>query len=145
MRPQRCGFLPAVFLLAAAGCGEDAPKPGLDGTWAGISLVTREGKQDDAFARTIRWTIAGDKIAITDQRIQEATKGAINVDDTKRPKAFDAGGKEGGGTFAWSGIYELEGDTLKVCYVLTNAGAAERPKEFKAKPACLLILKRVSK
>ena len=131
--------------LPPGGCGRGAPKPGLDGTWAGISLVTREGKQDDAFARTIRWTIAGDTIAVTDQRIQEEAQGAIKVDDTKRPKTFDAGGKEGGGTFAWSGIYDLEGDTLKVCYVLTNVGDAERPKEFKAKPASLLILKRVNK
>jgi uncharacterized protein (TIGR03067 family) len=143
MRVLPCGYFRVIFLLVAAGCGPGAPKQGLDGTWAGVSLVTREGKQDDAFARTIRWTIAGDTIAATDQRIQEAARGTIKVDDTKRPQTFDAVGKPGGGSFAWSGIYDLEGDTLKVCYVLTNTGD-KRPKEFKAKPAFLLVLKRIN-
>lgn len=30
----------------------------------------------------------------------------------------------------WVGIYELSGDTLKVCYRYSNDGMAKRPKEF---------------
>jgi uncharacterized protein (TIGR03067 family) len=142
MRIRLVGVLPAVLLLAA-GCGPDAPPPGLDGTWMGVRLVNGLGKNDDAFARTIRWTIAGDTILVTDAVSQEGLKGAFRVDDTKRPKWFNAGGEAGRGGLSWSGIYELEGDTLKVCYVVTSRGYLPRPEGFRAKPAILLTLKRV--
>ena len=32
----------------------------------------------------------------------------------------------------WVGIYELSGDTLKVCYRYNNDGTANRSKEFTA-------------
>jgi uncharacterized protein (TIGR03067 family) len=132
-------------LLAATGCEQNAPQPGLEGTWMGISLVTSEGKNADAFARTIRWTIAGDSILVTDAVLQEGARGAFRVDDTRRPKWFNAGGKEGRGGLSWSGIYEMEGDTLKVCHVVMSRGHVPRPEEFRAKPAYLLTLKRVTK
>jgi uncharacterized protein (TIGR03067 family) len=143
MRAQLAGVIPAVLLLAAAGCEQESSKPGLDGTWAGVSLMTHHGYRDDAFARTIRWTITGETSAISDQIMQEGVRGTIKVDDKSSPKMFDVQGKSGG-TFSWSGIYELEGDTLKVCYVLSNV-AHVRPKEFRAKPAYVLTLKRVAR
>jgi uncharacterized protein (TIGR03067 family) len=144
MRTRLLGVLPALFLLAA-GCVQDAPQPGLEGTWMGVSLVTGQGKNDDSFAKTIRWTIAGDTILVTDAVRQDGMRGAFRVDDTKRPKWFNAGGEAGRGGLSWSGIYELEGDTLKVCYVVTSRGYLPRPEEFRAKPAILLTLKRVGK
>src|ERR1700722_20258338 len=101
MRAQHYGVFLAVFLLAAAGCGQDPPKPAtLDGTWAGVSMVGNQGKEADAFDRTIRWTIAGDTIAISDQRVQDHIKATLKVDATTNPKTIDAQGK-GGGALAW--------------------------------------------
>ncbi len=144
MRTRLGVALPAVLLLAV-GCVQDAPQPGLEGTWMGVSLVTGAGKNGDAFARTIRWTIAGDTILITDASQQDGVRGAFRVDDTKRPKWFNAGGEAGRGGLSLSGIYELEGNTLKLCYMDTSRGYRPRPEEFRAKPAILLTLKRVGK
>src|SRR5262249_35257827 len=123
--------------------GPEKPKPGLNDTWMGVSMVRHDGKSDVAFARTIRWTIAGNSLAITDQRIQEAAKGTIDIFGTMLPKKFDAEGNQGGEPFNWSASLELDGDMLKVCYLPGNQSGPVRPKEFKAKPATLLILKRV--
>jgi uncharacterized protein (TIGR03067 family) len=111
----------------------------------GVSLVTTQGKNDDSFAKTIRWTIADGTIFVTDARRQDGMRGAFRVDDAKRPKWFNAGGEAGRGGLSWSGIFELEGDTLKACYVVTDRGYLPRPKEFRAKPAVLLTLKRVGR
>src|SRR5690348_11323149 len=144
MMRARLGVLPA-FILLVAGCEQDTPKPGLEGTWMGISLVNGLGKNDDAFARTIRWTITGETILITDAVRQDGMRGAFRVDDTKRPKWFKAGGEAGRGGLSLSGIYELEGNTLRVCFMETSRGYRPRPDEFRAKPAILLTLKRVGK
>jgi uncharacterized protein (TIGR03067 family) len=130
-----------VFLLAAAGCEPEPPRAELDGMWKGVGMITSRGKDDDSFARTITWTISGDKIIVHDATLRDEVAGSLTV-DTKR-KTFDAAGKGDAGSFAWTGIYQLEKDTLRVCYAVENNGYAKRPKEFGANPAILLILKRV--
>lgn len=56
-------------------------------------------------------------------------KGKFEIDP--KTKAFDWIGKgPGGNAVEWVGIYELSGDTLKVCYRYNNDGMAKRPKEF---------------
>jgi uncharacterized protein (TIGR03067 family) len=65
------------------------------------------------------------------------------VDVAKKPKTIDitfTEGPEKGKTIV--GIYELEGDTYKVCI---NVNGKERPKEFAAKAGSghgLEVLKR---
>jgi uncharacterized protein (TIGR03067 family) len=145
MRARFCSVAATIFMLVAVGCLPDGPKAGLDGVWAGVILVSREGKEDNSFAKTIRWTIKGDTIAISDARVQEAAHGTFKVADTTNPKEFDAKSKEGGGSFALAGIYEQDGDTLKVCYVPMGGGYFTRPTEFDAKSAIRLTLKRVAK
>jgi uncharacterized protein (TIGR03067 family) len=70
--------------------------------------------------------------------------GFIDIDATQNPKTFEAGGIRGTGSEAvrlnWSGIYEIQGDTLTLCFI---DGTGKRPKEFKSRPAELLVLKRV--
>jgi uncharacterized protein (TIGR03067 family) len=130
-----------LFLLVAPGCDLDGPRPELDGMWRGVYLVTSQGKDADDFAKTITWTISGDRIVVHDATLREEVVGTIIV-DAKR-KTVDAEGKGEGGSFAWTGIYKLEKDTLKVCYAVERNGYAKRPKEYKANPAIVLILKRV--
>jgi uncharacterized protein (TIGR03067 family) len=58
-------------------------------------------------------------------------KGNLKLDPKKKPKEVDVEGVDGpnmGKTY--KAIYEIDGDTLKVCYDL---GGTDRPKEFKTK------------
>jgi uncharacterized protein (TIGR03067 family) len=138
MKPLFLGMFPAMFLLATATSAQDATKSELEGTWTAISLVTTDGKKDDEYAKTISWTIVGDKFTHKEKLI--TVRSTIKVDARKRPKTFDVEFTGPVVTAYWAGIYELEGDTLRVCY--TDTRNAERPKDFKAKEAVLLVLKR---
>lgn len=69
---------------------------------------------------------------------EQTDRGTVKVDSSKTPKTIDITGTEGpnkGKTFP--AIYELSGDTLKVCY---NLGGADRPTEFKTKEGTQLFL-----
>ena len=92
--------------------GEFGGKPFPEETLKTIKLVLK----DDTYTVTV-----GDKV----------DRGTVKLDVSKSPKTLDITGTEGpnkGKTF--TAIYELSGDTLKVCYNLTGT---ERPSEFKTK------------
>jgi uncharacterized protein (TIGR03067 family) len=119
------------------------PKSELDGSWKGISFEGTDGKRDDVKAVATHLTIAGEQMKLTISTLSGEIHCVIATDATQNPKAFDARGskilKEGTASIDWVGIYEREGDTLRLCYVWKGHG--ERPKEFKSNPAELLILK----
>ena len=65
-------------------------------------------------------------------------KGTYTLDSTSKPKSMTVSGTEGpnhGKTFP--AIYELKGDTLRICYDLSGA---KRPTEFKSIPGTRLYL-----
>lgn len=65
-------------------------------------------------------------------------KGTTAIDATKTPKQLDIKGTDGpnkGKTFLC--IYEIDGDTLKVCYDLSGKA---RPTEFKTTAGTMLFL-----
>jgi uncharacterized protein (TIGR03067 family) len=145
----------ALFALVAAaaslGCpgkppaqptqgGAEQPKatPKLDGTWQAVRIEAEDGTSGNDMASVTRLTIAGEKLKVT---LGAANiDGFITTDTTRNPKTFDAqGSSKEGAKLDWSGIYEFEGDTLKLC--IGEPGA--RPKEFKSNPATLWVLKRV--
>ena len=72
-----------------------------------------------------------------------ADRGTVKLDPSKSPKAMDIRGAEGpnkGKTIL--AIYELDGDTLRVCY--DHSGKA-RPSAFKAEaksPRSLITYRR---
>lgn len=68
----------------------------------------------------------------------EPDRGTYTLDATKGAKGMTIAGTEGpneGKTFP--AIYELEGDTLRICYDLSGAG---RPTEFKSVAGTKLYL-----
>jgi uncharacterized protein (TIGR03067 family) len=65
-------------------------------------------------------------------------KGSLKIDAEKSPKWMDIIGSEGPNKGkSILAIYEINGDTLRICYDL---GGTARPTEFKTKPDSKLFL-----
>jgi uncharacterized protein (TIGR03067 family) len=101
------------------------------GTW---TFVSSEGGGQQLPAGELKelvLTFAGDKHTVKkgDQVVQVGTQ---KLDPSKSPKAIDVTMTEGPNKGAvMLGIYEINGDTLKVCF---DAGGKTRPTEFKSSP-----------
>ncbi len=115
------------------------------GTWT-VELVEAEGKEIPiANFKGMTVTFEGDKytVKIGEKVIQTATQ---KLDPSKSPKSFDGTVAEGPnkGTVILS-IYEISGDTLKVCF---DPEGKKRPTEFKTaagSQTTLAVYKRVKK
>jgi uncharacterized protein (TIGR03067 family) len=135
-------MLPVVAFAWPAGAVED--KEGHRGTW--VPLVAELGKQKFPDA-----TLKAMKLVLTEESYvlnigDQVDKGTVKLDADKTPKAMDITGTEGpnkGRTIL--AIYELKGDSLRVCYDL---GGKARPKEFTTMadqtPLFLVTYKRVN-
>ncbi|MFL5328779.1 MAG: TIGR03067 domain-containing protein [Gemmataceae bacterium] len=116
----------------------------LAGKWQATSMEFGGRKSPDDQVKNITLTIDGDKYTVP--ITAEATdKGTIKLDKKDKLKTMDITGTDGpnkGKTIL--AIYELEGDSLKVCYALDGD---KRPTEFKAGEGKLLLItyKRVNK
>ena len=136
--------LVACILIAAEGKKEKPTKDveKMKGSWT-VAEAVRNGEpagEDDV-----------KKLGVT---IKDSTLTFSTGDDTydvpsswtpaKKPKTIDA--MPAGGQFKdmkMLGIYEIKGDTLKMCYGMPDKGAS--PKEFKSKAhsgTILLVMKR---
>jgi uncharacterized protein (TIGR03067 family) len=106
------------------------------GTWL-ASAAEMGGKPfPDEVRKSIKLTIKDDKYTVMVGNNPD--QGTVKLDPSAKPKAIDITGTEGpnkGKTFL--AIYELDGDTLKVCYDLSGKS---RPKEFKTTEGTLLFL-----
>jgi uncharacterized protein (TIGR03067 family) len=139
----------AVGLLAtAAPIQREDPvkkeKERLQGTWKIVSLKLHGMEAKDPKEREGEFVFKGDKwllmpVAKGDKEVWLPYK----IDVTRKPKEVDLDGI--GGTV--KGIYELEGDTLKLC--LPNPFVSkERPKLLESDrdgKASLIVLKRKKK
>jgi uncharacterized protein (TIGR03067 family) len=135
----------AVMLLlmtGAAWCQDAADKKALDGKWAPTTAELAGIKFVDDQLKAITLVIEGDKYTVNVG--ESVDKGTVKVDAAAKPKALDIMGIEGpnkGKTML--AIYELQGDTLRVCYDLAGKN---RPTEFatsKERPFFLVAYKRV--
>jgi uncharacterized protein (TIGR03067 family) len=124
-----------AFLLAAA-----EPKVGaglLQGTWQVVS-AHYDGKPKEASKQTA-FVFAGNRLTIKESdRSEEAV---IKVNPDPKPSTIDFLSSEGKEETA-RGIYQLDGDTLKLCWSLPGK---DRPTAFESRPdngQTLVILKR---
>jgi uncharacterized protein (TIGR03067 family) len=132
-----CLSVPALAANAAAAKDQES----LQGTWQVVSFKV-EGAQGppEEVIKTMKLTIKGDKMSHggAGGRTEEAT---FTLDATQQPKTLDmtpTAGPDKGKSIL--GIYQLDGDTLKICAAKPETA---RPKEFKeGKEAVLLELKR---
>jgi uncharacterized protein (TIGR03067 family) len=123
-------ILAAIAFVAADDDANKMDKEKLQGDWAAVSMV-RDGMpipRDDAqaFFRTVK----GDKYTVF--RYDEVVnKWTFTIDATKKPKTMDVI-PEGTDDKAKAslGIYEFDGDKLKVCFAMPGK---DRPTEFASK------------
>ena len=128
----------ATILFVAAAWSQDAAdeRKSLQGTWLPTAAELSENPFDEATLKTMKLVVEGDKYTVTVGKAID--KGTIKIDPAAKPKTMDIIGTDGpnkGKTFLT--IYELNGDTLRVCYDLTGK---VRPSEFKTKKGELLFL-----
>ncbi|MCI0457853.1 MAG: TIGR03067 domain-containing protein [Gemmataceae bacterium] len=132
--------LVAVGLLAGSGLTQDeATKKEmklLEGTWT-VESAQRDGKDYDRI-KGDQLIFEGDRLTLKmKDRDQKIT---YKLDVSKKPRAIDITPEGKDKTIP--AIYELKGDTLKLCFAEPDT---ERPTEFKSDEGSrrvLVILKR---
>jgi uncharacterized protein (TIGR03067 family) len=142
MKAQTLAALIAFLLIAAAAPDDEAKKERvkLKGTWSVVSAETNGEKVPDLETKDIKMVFDGDKFI--PKKGEQGKPATFVLDPTKKPKTIDIiipeGNEQGQ---AMQGIYELNGDDLKLCF---NRPGKERPTEFagKAKETVLMLLKR---
>jgi uncharacterized protein (TIGR03067 family) len=132
---KRLPFLLLVLAFAsgAEGPNEDAAAKDLkrmEGDWVVVSMEVDGMKVPDEDAMAYFRSVKGDQYTVSRYR-KVAGKGTIKLDVTKKPRAIDAlPGGAGGEGKSLLGIYEFDGNKLKLCFA--RPGAA-RPTEFSSK------------
>jgi uncharacterized protein (TIGR03067 family) len=126
-----------VVPLSSIAWGDDAKTDTFDGTWLPSSAELGGKQLPEQFCKSMKLVIKDDKYTVTVEK--EATdEGTVKLMPSATPKAMDITGTKGpnkGKTIL--AIYELKGDTLRVCYDLSGK---KRPTEFKTKEGSPLFL-----
>lgn len=133
---RRLAILPlAVILIAWPARGDDpkADDKAAQGTW---ELTEAELGGMKLTLKDVVLTLEDGKYTL---KAESLDKGTYTLNAAKKPKEVDIKGTDGpnkGKTIL--GIYQLDGDTMKVCYDLSGKGA--RPTEFKTAAGTQLFL-----
>jgi uncharacterized protein (TIGR03067 family) len=113
---------------------DDARK--IQGTWKPVTAELAGKPFPDEVRKAMTLVLTDGKYTFTIG--EQKDEGTVKLDPAKSPRAMDVVGTKGpnqGKTFL--AIYELKGDTLRVCYDLSGKA---RPKEFKTQPDTGLFL-----
>jgi uncharacterized protein (TIGR03067 family) len=135
-------FAIAGLMLAVEPGKQETPKDEsvrLEGKWVVVSFS--DAGKDDPDARGGKVIITSDRLTFVDKDGKEVAF-KYRIDATKKPKTIDQSpaNKE---TFTTLGIYEVIGDTARLCVAENAKGEAARPSEFKeGKGQILVVLKR---
>jgi uncharacterized protein (TIGR03067 family) len=100
------------------------------GKWAVVAVEKSGMKIPEEFTKDAAISVKGNTITV--ELLGETKEAKFKIDPSKKPKAIDLDfeGKE------HEGIYELKGDTLRVCFPM-EAGA-KRPKTFNSEGETVL-------
>ena len=137
MRIALVALLCTLVLTASGGTGARADDKAdvkkelekLQGTWTFESVEVGGKEEPAADFKGMTVTFKGDKFTVKkgDEVIQVGTE---KLDPSKSPKTLDVKVTEGLNKGAvMLGIYEISGDTLKVCF---DPEGKNRPTEFKS-------------
>src|ERR1043166_6527334 len=97
---------------------EDKPKDAKDiqGTWLPVKAELRGEPMKDDFLKQITLKLDSGKYEVMAENLD---KGTYTIDPAAKPKTIDIVGTEGPNVGKKiPGIYELDGDSLRICYGL---------------------------
>ncbi|HEV3081763.1 MAG TPA: TIGR03067 domain-containing protein [Gemmataceae bacterium] len=123
----------ALSLLAGAEASkEDQRKKDqetIQGDWAQQSMVVDGARVPDDEAQALFRSMKDDKYTIY-QFKKVIGKGTFKLDASRKPKTIDATTTAGGRSLTLLGVYELDGDSLKLCFAPPGK---PRPSDFTSK------------
>lgn len=127
--PLAIGVLTACGLAAAAPIPKEKGKPvkdeeAIQGTWVLDQFEGRGAPPPDL--GPIRFTFKDGKLEVNLGNRPADKQGEYKLDPTAKPKTIDLTNNQQ----TAPGIYELDGDTLRIC--LSEGRGAVRPTEFKS-------------
>ena len=127
-------------MVSSAGDATKEDLKRMQGKWKFVERII-DGKKVDQKAT---WTFSGNEIIYGPDSDRRAV---LKLDATTKPKTFDFDhvSKDGKIIDKVLGIYEIEGDTFKICVTIPGKSAA-RPKAFESKEGSghtLTVLQRV--
>jgi len=144
---MKARLLIALFIAGSfgvAGAEDDAKKEAkkFAGTWVGTSSVDRGQEVPEEQIKKLQLVFTGDKFEVSDGDTN-VMKGNFVVDPSKKPKAIDLKSTEGrhqGETT--EGIYEWDGDNLKICLMMPGKGRPEKVPSTEENRAFLLVCRK---
>lgn len=121
------------FLLSAAVSSAAEP---LDGVWVPTSAELAGDKFPDAVLKTMQLTMSGNTYSTLVGENKD--EGSLKIDFKSTPPAIDIiGGKGPNQGKLFPAIFELQGDTLRICYDLSGK---KRPTQFATARSTQLFL-----
>ena len=132
-----------ILLAAEVAQGDDAKEDleKLHGTWEIVELIADGHTVPADKLKGSQVVFKGDEMTLTQgDAVNDARKFRVKLDPRQKPKAIDMtalNSKYKGSVGA--AIYQLEGDTLKLCSP-DDPRSKERPTEFKSPKGAQLIL-----
>lgn len=143
------GWILCLLACAAMSAGDDAVKTDdavkkeleqLKGAWKLIKLEAAGVASNPKFMEKLTFTIGDDTFTLSDGELNSTTKFTLNV--TAAPKHVDITPQEGPQKDKpVPGIYELNGDVLKICF----ARDGQRPAAFATKAGDASVLMEMKK
>ena len=139
MLKRTAGLLSIGFVILVAGSVSAADKDKFQGKWKAEKAV-RNGEEAPADELTkMRIEFKGN-LAIPYEGDKAEDEAEYTLDETKKPKTIDIKPKKGEDKMI-EGIYEIDGDTLKIAF-----GRKSRPAKFESavgSDVMYIVLKRI--
>ena len=129
-----CLVVAASFAGLAADTPDDAKA--LQGTWLPVKAELAGQPMSDALLKTISLKLDHGKYEVFVGTAPD--RGTYTLDSGAKPKGITITGTDGPNIDkTFPAIYELKGDTLRICYDLSGA---KRPADFKSSAGTKLYL-----
>jgi uncharacterized protein (TIGR03067 family) len=131
-----------AFAYGEVRAGEAEEQVKLEGTWSFVSSSGGANQKKENHP-AMRMAFKGDTVSFVAEDNKRTVQGTYTVSLSKSPKTMDITLVNNGKKLTTLAIYELDGDTLKLCHFLGGMASKERPTEFVAdKQTVLGILNR---